>query len=492
VRKVIEPQMKLGQVDISEIEFDLSSRDEIPRLLMGLQYIYCTPEVREEVFRILEEMIPRGIDANTGRPGMVMWKILVLGTLRLNCNWDYDKAKEIADHHDTLRMMLGHGADEKDYRYPLQTIKDNVSLFTPAVLDKINQVVVKAGHELVREKGEKIRGRCDSTVVETNVHFPTDINLLLDAICKVITLIAKLCGLAGLSVWRQSSYNLNKVKRLYRKAQNLKRSKAKSEKKRKEREREIIEAHREYTDVAEGFLEKARMTLPFLQQMSIFSSLICDEIERYMRHAERQIDQIRRRVIGGERIPHDEKVFSIFEEHTEWIRKGKAGVPQELGLMVCVMEDQYGFILHHMVMQKTTDEVVGVSFVEQTKSRYPDLGSCSFDRGFYTPDNLVQLNEILDLVVLPKKGKLSQEEQREANSEEYVGQRRQHSAIESAINALENHGFDRCPDHDIGGFERYVALAVLARNIQNLGNIIFQIKKSKRTEQQKRSYRKIS
>ena len=67
-----------------------------------------------------------------------------------------------------------------------QTIKDNVSLFTPPIL-------------------EKIRGRCDSTVVETDVHFPTDINLLLDAMRRVITMIAWLCGLAGLSMWRQSS-----------------------------------------------------------------------------------------------------------------------------------------------------------------------------------------------------------------------------------------------------------------------------------------------
>jgi len=205
VRNIIEPQMKLGQVNISEIEFDLSSRDEIPRLLMGLQYIYCTPEVREEVFQILGEMIPSGIDTKNGRPGMEMWKILVLGTLRLNCNWDYDKLKEIADHHDTLRQMLGHGDDEKDQRYALQTIKDNVSLFTPPILEKISEVVVKAGHSLVRDKGEKIRGRCDSTVVETNVHFPTDINLLLDAMRRVITMIAWLCGLAGLSIWRQSS-----------------------------------------------------------------------------------------------------------------------------------------------------------------------------------------------------------------------------------------------------------------------------------------------
>ena len=83
MRKVIEPQRKLGQVDIAEIEFDLRSRDEIPRLLMGLQYIFCTREVRKKVFRILEKMISPQTDWDNGRPGMQLWTILVLGMLRL-------------------------------------------------------------------------------------------------------------------------------------------------------------------------------------------------------------------------------------------------------------------------------------------------------------------------------------------------------------------------------------------------------------------------
>jgi hypothetical protein len=152
VRKAIEPQMQFGQVDISKIKFDLRSRDEIPKLLMGLQYIYCTPEIRTEVFKILEEMVPKGTAADKGRPGMLLWKIFVLGTLRLNCNWDYDKVKEIADNHRTLRLMLGHSGWEDEYVYPLQTIKDNVSLFTQPILDKINQIVVRAGHNLVKKK----------------------------------------------------------------------------------------------------------------------------------------------------------------------------------------------------------------------------------------------------------------------------------------------------------------------------------------------------
>lgn len=152
MRKVIEPQMKLGESYIGDIEFDLRSRDEIPKLLMGLQHIYITKELREEVFEILKALVPEGVDAANGRRGMELWKILVLGTIRLNCNWDYDKLKEMADNHINLRRMLGHGMVDDDRAYAVQTLKDNVSLFTPEILDRINQVVVKAGHNLVKKK----------------------------------------------------------------------------------------------------------------------------------------------------------------------------------------------------------------------------------------------------------------------------------------------------------------------------------------------------
>ena len=100
-------------------------------------------------------------------------------------------------------------------------------------------------------------------------------------------------------------------------------------------------------------------------------------------------------------------MFSIFEPHTEWISKGKAGVPVELGVRVCVLEDQYQFILHHQVMWTETDDKVAVSMVEQAQRRHPDLSQCSFDKGFYTPKNQLDLGEILDQVTLPKKGRLS-------------------------------------------------------------------------------------
>jgi len=129
MRKVIEPQMEIGEVSIADIQFDLRSRDEIPKLLIGLQEIYCNRPVREKVFEVLKDMVPDKINPNIGRRGMNLWTILVLGVLRLVCNWDFDKLTEIADNHITLRLMSGHCLFGKPYRYALQTIKDNLVLF---------------------------------------------------------------------------------------------------------------------------------------------------------------------------------------------------------------------------------------------------------------------------------------------------------------------------------------------------------------------------
>jgi hypothetical protein len=481
MRIAIDRQMKMGAVDIPQIQFDLRSRDEIPKLLMGLQYIYCTQELREAVFKILEEIIPEGVNKTNGRPGMELWKILVLGTIRLNCNWDYDKLHDISNNHNTLRLMLGHGVRDKDCYYALQTLKDNVSLLTPEVLDRINEIVVKFGHKLVCKKKEEkdLHGRCDSFVVETDVHYPTDTNLLFDAIGKVITLIAAVCFKFGITNWRQSHHNIKKIKKLFRKVQNLKHSSSKKEEKKAEREDLIKEAHKAYIDIVGTFIVMAKETIGVIRMTKQSNEIELLEIEKYIVHAERQIDQIDRRVIKGEKIPHNEKVFSIFEEHTEWISKGKAGVPQELGLKVCILEDQYGFILHHQVMEKQTDDKIAVIMVEKTKAKFPTLSTCSFDKGFYSKDNKNDLMDKLDLVAMCKKGKLSKKDIEMESDEEFVKYKRKHSAVESSINALENHGLDRCPDHGLDGFKRYVSLAVLGRNIQILGSIAFKNEKNK-------------
>lgn len=477
--------MKIGEEAIASIKFDPRSRDEIPKLLKGLQAIYCNKDLRKQVFEALAELVPPHIDSKNGRNGMELWKIFVLGAVRLNCNWDYDKLQEIANNHKTLRQMLGHGTMDDDYYYALQTLKDNVSLLTPEVLDKINQIVVKYGHQVAgKKKTEKLAGSCDSFVTKTDVHYPTDINLLFDAIRKMITLMMRICCQMDISDWRQGKYHIRKAKQLYRRAQKLKHSSSKDEAKKAQRQQLIIEAHNEYINLAQALIDKTRQVLISIQSTDIMMQLRIEEVNRYIAHAERQIDQIRRRVINGETIGHHEKVFSLFEQHTEWISKGKAGVPVELGLKVCIVKDQNGFTLHHHVMENETDDKIAVSIVDEAQTRFPNLASCSFDKGFHSPYNQKELPSRLEKVVLPRKGRLSAINKEIENSDEFKEARCKHSAVESAIHALGNHGLDQCPDHGIDGFKRYVALAVVARNLQILGHMLQQ-KEVKRLRRQK-------
>ena len=153
------------------------------------------------------------------------------------------------------------------------------------------------------------------------------------------------------------------------------------------------------------------------------------------------------------------------------ISKGKAGVPVELGIRVCIVEDYHGFILHHKVMQKETDDKIAMSMVEATQAKFPEFNACSFDKGFHSKRNQSGLKEILDEVTLPKKGKLSLKDKEREYADEFKQAKKKHSAVESAINALQIHGLSKCRDHGVDGFERYTALAVLSRNIQKVGAI---------------------
>ena len=222
---------------------------------------------------------------------------------------------------------------------------------------------------------------------------------MLDAIRKIVSLTANLSYEHGLTEWRQSNHQLRAFKRKYRTAQQIKRSNSNNEKVKEAKEIKVIEAYQEYLGHAKLLLIRVHSTLEKISEEApekYIEKLAA--IFKFIDHAERQIDQIERRVMNGQKIPHNEKVFSLFEEHTEWINKGKAGVPVELGLRVCIMESHAGYILHHQVMQATTDDKVAIEMVIETQLRFPDFNACSFDKGFHSPENQQKLDELLGLV----------------------------------------------------------------------------------------------
>ena len=215
-----------------------------------------------------------------------------------------------------------------------------------------------------------------------------------------------------------------------------------------------------------------------------------EQIMQFCDDGKTLIDQIKRRCFKGETIPHGEKIFSLFERHTEWICKGKAGILQELGLRVAIVECSSGFILHHRIMEQETDDEIAVPLIKDTKARFKSLSVCSFDKGFHSPENQEKLAKLLTLCVLPKKGKLDNGQRKHESSKGFKELRRTHAAVESGINALEHHGLDRVLDYGLEGFERYVALSIVARNIQLLGRKLQE--KQLEAQQVRRSLRRLA
>ena len=459
MRNLRNPQLERGEVRIEDIKLNHKCRDDMPTLLSGLQYLYSQEASRDRLFALLDEFILPGINKKVGRPGMDMWSILVIGVVKQGLGCDFDRLHELVNEHKTLRKFLGHPAiSDKLYHY--QTLVDNVSLLNPELLGEVNQLVVESGHTVVGKKpGEPLRGRCDSFVVETNVRHPTDVSLLWDAMRCMYRHAGPLGSKHKVPDWRQWQHLQNTLEKKFNKIRKTRRA-----------SRKDIKA---YLKLCAELIGRVKALLLELAAKGVSPQKI-NKITNFVMHAVRQIDQIDRRLLKGETIPQNEKVFSIFEPHTRWISKGKAGCPVELGVPVCIIEDPYQFILHYEIMWTGSDVDFAVPLVEITKELFPDFCAASFDRGFHSPANRTRLDEVLVDNVLPKKGRLSKADREREQGETFVAMRRQHPAVESAINNLEHRGLDRVRSKGRKGFARSVALAVVALNVHRLGRVLRQ------------------
>ena len=382
-----------------------------------------------------------------------------MGVVKQGLGCDFDRLHDLVNEHKTLRKFLGHPAiSDKLYHY--QTLVDNVSLLNPELLGKVNHLVVESGHTVVGKKpGEPLRGRCDSFVVETNVRHPTDVSLLWDAMRCMHRHAGPLGSKHKVLKWHQWRHLQETLEKKFNKIRKTRRA-----------SRKDIKA---YLKLCAELIGRVKALLLELAAKGVSPQKI-NKITYFVMHAVRQIDQIDRRLLKGETIPQNEKVFSIFEPHTRWISKGKAGRSVELGVPVGIAEDQYQFILHYEIMWTGSDVDFAVPLVEITKELFPDFCAASFDRGFHRPANRTRLDEVLVDNVLPKKGRLSKADREREQGETFAAMRRQHPAVESAINNLEHRGLDRVRSKGRKGFARSVALAVVALNVHRLGRVLRQ------------------
>ena len=301
---------------------------------------------------------------------------------------------------------------------------------------------------------------CNITfVVETDVHYPTDVSLLWDAMRCLLRTIGPLSRAHDIRGWRQWKKQWRDVRSLFHRVRSTRRAKGRPE------------GVEEYLTRCRLLVERVKGGVAELTAMGVGTEVVV-KLEGDIAHAERQIDQVDRRLLRGETISHDEKVFSIFDEHTRWISKGKAGHPVELGVPVCVIEDQHRFVLNHLVLWEESDVDIAVPMIEETRELFAQFRACSFDRGSHSPANRRRLDELLDVNALPKKGWLSKADTARETTPEFRALRHAHPAVESAVNHPEHHGLDRELTLGAAGFERTVALSVLGANIHRLGKIL--------------------
>jgi len=464
MRQLFQQQLTLSAYTEKELIGTLNTRDDIDKIVLGFNEILQTPSLRSSILEKLENAL--NLPSELGREGMDYWTIFVFGATRVALGEDYDRLQNLVNNHAALRKIVGHGDLDGQKKYSLTTLKDNIRLLTADLLDEINTLVVTHGQNIIHpySTNNALNCRGDSYVAKTNVHYPTDINLLYDAVRKIIEIVAQVCNANNIAGTRQYKHNRAALKALMHRARKSKKAKKGETTK---------SAHQAYIDFALQLLEKSEAQLALMQAEGILP-LQQQQLKAYQSYAAMFIDQIDRRVMKGETIPHQEKIFSIFEPHTEWVSKGKAGVPVEFGIKLAVVQDQHQFILHHHVMENVQDVHVAVEVAKAVREKYGEIDSLSFDRGFWSPANEVELNAIVRKVVMPKKGYRNQERQVIEDDKEFKKLRYKHSAVESGINTLQVHGLGKVPDQGIEGYKRYISLGVVGYNIHRLGSILLQ------------------
>lgn len=308
-------------------------------------------------------------------------------------------------------------------------------------------------------------------------------NLLYDSGRKCLDLVSKAAKAQGrvLPGWRKLKYWQRTLRNQERR---LSKTLAQGGGNRASRVAKATETYLETARKISAKLDQGKETLSSSGSVKLLA--IIELLDQYQALLDKHIDLVRRRLLNGETIPHSEKLFSIFEQHTEWINKGKKHKKVELGKNVLIATDQLHFILHHQLMEGQQDVHLAVPTAREIceKYRQPKLQSISFDRGFYSGPNFENLQAYAHEVILPKKGGKSQEEAQRESHKSFVQLRHQHSAVEANINQLEHNGLNKCPDKGIKAFKRYTAWGVLAYNLHRIGKILMekQRKKSKKAK----------
>lgn len=469
MRKAYSSQLRFDCQPIEKVALNLDCRDEIVPVLAALQHLFWQTELRDAATQLIANDINETTRDDIGREGLDYWQILVLGVIRLGCNLNYDKLQDLCENHRALRGVLGVGDWDDVTNFGWRRIRDTLCLLKPATLEEINQLIVTHGQSL--HGGARQKVRADSFVVETNIHYPAESSLIWDGVVKLMPLCCELAMAVGVSGWRQASYLRQKIKQQVREIARISASRSPQVK------ASLPAAYEVLLKQVGVVLDRARTLKTRAQRASLDhrQAILLEMLTHWLRLTSQVVDTAFRRNTLGEKVPNSDKLFSLFEPHTQLYRRGKAGQPNQFGRMAMVYEDNAGFISHYHLMDRDTldkDVVVEQTKIVQTKHG-GEIEEASFDRGFFSEQNQAELEIIVDHPCLPPRHRNQYAKWLQDQSVRIHKTRENHPGIESAIGALQSgNGLQRCRDRGEQGLERYLGLAVLGRNFQVLGKML--------------------
>jgi IS5 family transposase len=439
------------------------------------------PALIERVRRDLVRGLKRPAKGRRGLTAPQVLRALVLMRLK---NWDYRELRERIADGITLRAFTDFYCEKVPKH---DAFNRSFNRLTPATLKAVNDLVVEAAVQLGLEDGSKLR--VDTTVVETDIHHPTDNTLLWDVVRVLTRLLHRLAK--ALELRRIEGFR-DRRRAAHRRMYEIQRMTTRQRQGKGSRQ---TATYRALIGIAEDVVTAARTALDDTAAMrgqepltALKTAALRDEIAHYCDLGTRVIEQTRRRVLDGEQVPTSEKIYSIFEPHTDLIKRGKVRTPVEFGHKVFLAESAKGLITQYDVLKgNPVDEVHVAPRHRRTFRRAPQLYGA--DRGFFSERNeTVCVHGGVATVSIPQRGgsKTPQRRDYERSAAFKQGQRFR-AGIEGRISVLmRGRGMKRCRAEGAERFALFVAAAVLANNLMILGALL-----TKRSRRRRKTNRPI-
>jgi len=382
-----------------------------------------------------------------------------------------------------LRSIVVMFVEEKSYRDTVvlaensEFLRNFIKLGNQAMMDftflckaytALSEETWKAINEALSgyaKKQEKITAeklRIDTTAYETNIHYPTDSSLLWDSYrtsARLLKDVSDEMRQIGLT----HRFHTKKVRKL---ALYISRNSGKKE---KGVQQKIKSTYRKLIERARWIVSVGEVATKLLSGGNLKAMAVAAELKHYLPIEKKIIKQAERRIIMGEQVPSAEKVYSLFEEHTELIKRGKAGKPIEFGHKVLLAETGEKFIIHYETMpqQRADKELIEESLNAHDKvfGSRPDV--LAGDKGFYESREQIQrLSKKIETVSICKKGRRTTEEDQRENTEEFKAGQRFRAGIEGTISVLKRaFKLSKCLFKGFKNFASSVGCAVFCHNL---------------------------